>query len=910
MLSPSQYLTPDRGRGVAATRELLSPRGPAQLFGGEGARAGALLRPDLTGMMSPEYTSTPAAGQPVYRSPPPGYSSPLQPGYTEQQYSSPPPSQPHPGQGASWTSRAEAALNALTIWQRCEELKVVLESCPLKELGSIWQLVVDRVFMLGGGRGWGVASITRSQQPRDYNSLANFLSATGPVLSAAARLLADPYIRYEFPVSRLSPAVVRQVAVCSPALPAFLASRLSPGLQQLSLNSWEYFMVTFSVYIVQPYTPDNRLVAGESVYPLVLEDYLSYYLPCDGTAPPACPLTSSPALAPPPPQLSPAGDHHHSAQTPARKSLLRQPLSSLPAAASASSPPSRAVTSAITSSQTATDQVWRSETLLAIFSAVWLTQFSSSPGASPGLGLATGTGGDLAIPVSDTLKIVRMLIKHLHYFSNSGGPADVTPLDTLKRGTLPGVKPQLYSMFRYILTHWPHDASFRLVLETWLSFIQPWRYTDRRHASADTDPGPVSAARWQLWVADYILFYSEMLRLVLPRFFRMDLTSTRNAYMLFRISKVFSQPGVVELVRNAEAGLDRGTGQGGMPSLLQGDSFSVDHDREVVASAAKQCLAELEPGLSGHKYTAVFGNQFRQTVVELLTAADRAREAAAEMLQETPGDGKEKDAGGLASWLGWLVAGGGTQEDSQEREELRKVVQHLTQAGAGLGGVFSVAAQPGGTQAAADTGRRPGSSAGHHPASPDMVATDSGMVLTPHGRWQLVQGLVRPVVRYTGDPDTRPITQAEVVWLVRLLHQLSCQLNLRYGPQLGEVYHGAGVRAQAARLLLAPPTTFTRVTKSVVGGPATRALHRHPARLSLRWLAAKRTLVYLAAWLLLWWLLGGSTLGAGLVLVTVAALAILAIALVKHVSQPKESLLDNSDLNLDSPGPQGDKKDN
>ena len=85
--------------------------------------------------------------------------------------------------------------------------------------------------------------------------------------------------------------------------------------------------------------------------------------------------------------------------------------------------------------------------------------------------------------------------------------------------------------------------------------------------------------------------------------------------MLFRISKVFSQPGVVELVRNAEAGLDRGSGQGGLPSLLQGDSFSVDHDREVVASAAKQCLAELEPGLSAHKYTAVFGNQFRQTVV-------------------------------------------------------------------------------------------------------------------------------------------------------------------------------------------------------------------------------------------------------------------------------------------------------
>ena len=90
------------------------------------------------------------------------------------------------------------------------------------------------------------------------------------------------------------------------------------------------------------------------------------------------------------------------------------------------------------------------------------------------------------------------------------------------------------SACRYIFSQWPHDTSFRLVLETWLSFIQPWRYTDRGRPTQDTEPAPVSPERWQLWVAEFVLFYSEIIKLLLPRFFRMDLTASRNAYMLYR----------------------------------------------------------------------------------------------------------------------------------------------------------------------------------------------------------------------------------------------------------------------------------------------------------------------------------------------------------------------------------------
>ena len=93
-------------------------------------------------------------------------------------------------------------------------------------------------------------------------------------------------------MSRLSQSIISQISSCSPSLSPFLSARLSPSMTQLSLNAFEYFMFSFSVLIVLPYSQDNKFEQGDSLYPYIFENYLTYYLPTDGTTPPSLPFQS------------------------------------------------------------------------------------------------------------------------------------------------------------------------------------------------------------------------------------------------------------------------------------------------------------------------------------------------------------------------------------------------------------------------------------------------------------------------------------------------------------------------------------------------------------------------------------------------------------------------------------------
>ena len=166
-------------------------------------------------------------------------------------------------------------------------------------------------------------------------------------------------------------------------------------------------------------------------------------------------------------------------------------------------------------------------------------------------------------------------------------------------------------------------------------------------------------------------------------------------------------------------------------------------DREGIYSAARACVLELEG--QGVKYNPVFGNEFRQVVGELLASAERANEAASDMLKEIGATkGKMDSEGTLVGLVQWMLGGVGGSQDTQEVEELRKTVQHLNASLASLTEVFSLAVPKGDGV----DGVRKVVTGGRGKNQPEMEESDNGLVLTPHGRWQVVQGLAKPVIRW------------------------------------------------------------------------------------------------------------------------------------------------------------------
>ncbi|XP_045881213.1 sphingomyelin phosphodiesterase 4 isoform X2 [Meles meles] len=728
--------------------------------------------------------------------------------------------------------------------QRCQDLVKVIEDFPAKELHAIFPWLVESIFgsLDGVLLGWNLRCLQGRMSPVEYSIAMEFLDPGGPMMKLVYKLQAEDY-KFDFPVSYLpgpvKASIQERVLPDSPLYHNKVQFPPTGGLGlNLALNPFEYYMFFFALSLItqKPLPGALHIRTSDCAYFILVDRYLSWFLPTEGSVLP--PLSSSPGgPSPSPAPRTPAmpfasyGLHH--------TSLLKRHVSHQTSV----------------NADPASHEIWRSETLLQVFVEMWLHHYSlemyqkmQSPHAKESF-----------TPTEEHVLVVRLLLKHLHAFSNSLKPEQVSPsthshatspLEEFKRAAVPRfVQQKLYLFLQHCFGHWPLDASFRAVLEMWLSYLQPWRYAPEKPApSSDCQPRAVSE-RWAPFVQENLLMYTKLFVGFLSRALRTDLVSPKNALMVFRVAKVFAQPNLAEMIQKGEqlflepelviphrqhrlftAPPFTGSFLSSWPPVITDTSFKVKS--HVYSLEGQDC-----------KYTPMFGPEVRTLVLRLAQLITQAKQTAKSISDQC---GESTPGRPFLSWLGFYSTDTNgcypaNDLDEMGQDSVRKTDEYLEKALEYLCQMFRLSeaqlAQL--TLALGTTQDENGKK-----QLPDCIVGEDGLILTPLGRYQIINGLRRFDIEYQGDLELQPIRSYEIASLVRMLFRLSSAINQRFAGRMAALCARADFLGSFCRYHLMEPGLAGRRLLSPVaqGSAASRA--RGP-RLSLRFLGSYRTLLSL-----------------------------------------------------------------
>lgn len=728
--------------------------------------------------------------------------------------------------------------------QRCQDLVKVIEDFPAKELHSVFPWLVESIFgsLDGVLPGWNLRCLQGRVSPVEHSMAMEFLDPGGPMMKLVYKLQAEDY-KFDFPVSYLpgpvKASIQERVLPDSPLYHNKLQLPPTGGLGlYLALNPFEYYMFFFALSLIAQKPPPGALHVRTSdcAYFILVDRYLAWFLPTEGSVLP--PLSSSPGgPSPSPAPRTPAvpfasyGLHH--------TSLLKRHVSHQTSV----------------NADPASHEIWRSETLLQVFVEMWLHHYSlemyqkmQSPHAKESF-----------MPTEEHVLVVRLLLKHLHAFANSLRPEQASPsahshaaspLEEFKRAAVPRfVQQKLYLFLQHCFDHWPLDASFRAVLEMWLSYLQPWRYAPERQAPGSDCQARSASERWAPFVQENLLIYTKLFLGFLNRALRTDLVSPKNALMVFRVAKVFAQPNLAEMIQRGEqlflepelgvpqrqhrlftAPSFTGSFLSSWPPAVTDASFKVKS--HVYSLEGQDC-----------KYTPMFGPEVRALVLRLAQLITQAKQTAKSLSDQC---GESAAGRPFLSWLGFYPADtngsyAGNDLDEMGQDSVRKTDEYLEKALEYLCQAFRLSeaqlAQL--TLALGTTQDENGKK-----QLPDCIVGDDGLILTPLGRYQIISGLRRFDIEYQGDWELQPIRSYEIASLVRALFQLSSAINRRFAGQMAALCSRADFLGSFCRYhLLEPGLSGRRLLSPVGRGPA--ASRARGPRLSLRFLGSYRTLLSL-----------------------------------------------------------------
>ncbi|XP_061458947.1 sphingomyelin phosphodiesterase 4 isoform X2 [Rhineura floridana] len=737
--------------------------------------------------------------------------------------------------------------------QRCHDLVTVIEDFPAKELHAIFPWLVESIFGSLDGiiLGWNLRCLQGRTNPVEHNIALDFLDPGGPMMKLVYKLQAEEY-RYDFPVSYLPGPV--KASIQERILPecSLYHNKVqfppSGGLSlNLALNPFEYYMfyLAISLITVRNIPPAYHISMSNSAYFILVDRYLKWFLPTEGSVLPP-PSSDAGGAVPSAAPRSPAMTFSSYGMYPT--SLLKRHVAHQTSV----------------NADPASQEIWRSETLLQVFVEMWLHHYSLDmyqKMQSPHI-------KEQFKPTEEHVLVIRLLVKHLHAFSSSlkpdlvspsGHSHTASPLEEFKRIVIPRfVQQKLYIFLQHCFGHWPLDASFRAVLEMWLSYLQPWRYAPEKPLqSADYLPRSVPE-KWATFVQENLLMYTKLFVGFLNRALRTDLVSPKNALMVFRVAKVFAQPNLAEMIQKGEqlfletdlALPHRQHRLFVSPSSLGGSFLSTRTPTITDASfKVKSHVYSLEG--QDFQYKQMFGPEVRSLVLRLAQLIGQAQQTAKSISDHSV----EAITGrSILSWFRFGPAdlnGSYTGNDLDEigQDSIKKTDEYLEKALEYLCQIFRLnEAQL--SQLMWNWGTAQDNNGKQQ--LPDCIESEDRLILTPLGRYQIINGLRRFQVEYQGDPELQPIRSYESTTLVRVLFRLSSAINERFADQMERLCAKDNFLGSFCRYHLTNPFLMEKARHS----PLTRQRlgQIHQPRVSLRFLASYRTLLsllmayFIASW--------------------------------------------------------------
>lgn len=249
--------------------------------------------------------------------------------------------------------------------QRCQDLVKVIEDFPAKELHTIFPWLVESIFgsLDGVLIGWNLRCLQGRVNPVEYSIAMEFLDPGGPMMKLVYKLQAEDY-KFDFPVSYLpgpvKASIQEHILPDSPLYHNKVQFPPTGGLGlNLVLNPFEYYIFFFALSLItqKPLSLSLQVRTSDCAYFILVDRYLSWFLPTEGSVPPpfSCsPGGASPSPAPRTPAMPFAsyGLYH--------TSLLKRHISHQTSV----------------NADPASQEIWRSETLLQVFVEMWLHHYS------------------------------------------------------------------------------------------------------------------------------------------------------------------------------------------------------------------------------------------------------------------------------------------------------------------------------------------------------------------------------------------------------------------------------------------------------------------------------------------------------------------------------------------------------